>query len=370
MIYGRSRLKRILRSPGAVAKTAASTWAHFNDRRHMGNWAARRLVWFLVPSEDKVGGGVMSICSIHEETRKLLDAPDVAVVASTYPNFPRLAKYTGFLNTMKIFAFASVRNHFHSPSHVTLHLPEYFCRDFYAALSVEDLGFFRALPRLHINILLQNIDLLNPSDIEPLHALTQEITCTTAHDRYSTREQGKRLGIALHKVSVFMNDSLYEKCTWSEKEDIIVISPDFHPMRDAVIDEITSGLPHLRVEVVRDMSYENYRALITRAKWSLTFGEGLDGYFAEMAWTRGVPFAVYNDRFFMPEFRGLPTVYETWDRLRSSIASHIRQLDHHDPYTAASDAVRKPLNDLYSSEEYRRNLRAFYDEDYSYPLCS
>jgi hypothetical protein len=335
----------------------------------MGAPDARKLVWFLAPSLNYVGGGMMSICSFHAETRRLLGGPDVAVVASTYPNHPILKKYTGFANSMDIFSFAEVVTHFKSVEHAILHIPEYFCKDFLSHLSPSERLFLDTIPRLHVNIMLQHIDMCEPDDIQPLRTLTDEITCTTAHDRYSTQEQSTRFGIPLHKLSVWVGQ-LYEQRRWTEKRDIIVLSADQHPLRGRVIDTIAKGLPSLELITVQNMSYEDYRLLIAKAKWSLTFGEGLDFYFAEMAWTGGVPFAVYNDRFFMPQFRALPTIYDTWDNLQASIVGDILKLDHDDVYHAAGEPIRRILNQLYSGEKYRENIRLFYDERYSFPGTS
>jgi hypothetical protein len=213
--------------------------------------------------------------------------------------------------------------------------------------------------------MLQNIDFCKPDDIQPLRTLTDEITCTTAHDRYSTQEQSTRFGIPLHKLSIFVAG--YEQRRWAEKQDIMVLSPDHHPLRNRVIDTIKKGLPSLELITVENMPYERYRSLIAKAKWSLTFGEGLDGFFVEMAWTGGIPFVVYNDRFFMPQFRELPTVYDTWDELQTWIVGDILKLDHEEVYDAAGEQIRKVLNELYSCEKYRENIRLFYNEQYSFP---
>ena len=217
--------------------------------------------------------------------------------------------------------------------------------------------------------MLQNIDQCNPDDVQPLRTLADEITCTTAHDRYSTQEQSTRFGIPFHHLSAFV-DHRYEQRHWTEKLDIIVLSPDQHPLRGRVIDTIEKGLPSVELITVENMSYENYRSLIAKAKWSLTFGEGLDGYFTEMAWTGGIPFAVYNDRFFMPQFRELPTVYDTWDELQTWIVGDILKLDHDEVYRAAGEPIRQILSQLYSREKYRENIRLFYDERYSFPGAS
>jgi hypothetical protein len=336
--------------------------------RDLGNANARKLVWFLVPSWDICAGGLQSICYFHAETRMLLSGPGVAVVASTYPNAPTLKKYTAFPNSMEIFSFTEVITHFMSVEHAILHIPEYFCKDFPGQLSPTERLFLDTIPRLQVNIMLQNIDLCKPDDIQPLKTLTDEITCTTAHDRYSTQEQSTRFGIPLHKLSVFVDR--YEQRRWAEKQDIMVLSPDQHPLRNRVIDTVKKGLPSLELITVENMPLESYRSLIAKAKWSLTFGEGLDGYFAEMAWTGGIPFAVYNDRFFMPQFRELPTVYDTWDELQTWIVGDILKLDHTEVYDAAGEPIRKVLNELYSCEKYRENIRLFYNEQYSFPANS
>ena len=120
-------------------------------------------------------------------------------------------------------------------------------------------------------------------------------------------------------------------------------------------------------EISSRINATDYRSLIAKAKWSLTFGEGLDGFFVEMAWTGGIPFVVYNDRFFMPQFRELPTVYDTWDELQTWIVGDILKLDHEEVYDAAGEQIRKVLNELYSCEKYRENIRLFYNEQYSFP---
>ena len=336
--------------------------------RDIGDANARKLVWFLVPSWDVCGGGLLSISYFHAETQMLLGGLGVAIVASTYPNAPTLKKYTAFPNSMDIFSFTEVITHFKSVDHAILHIPEYFCKDFPSQLSPTERLYLDTIPRLQVNIMLQNVDQCKPDDIEPLRTLTDEITCTTAHDRYSTQEQSTRFGIPLHKLSVFVDG--YEQRRWAEKQDIMVLSPDQHPLRNRVIDTVKKGLPSLELITVENMPYESYRSLIAKAKWSLTFGEGLDGYFAETAWTGGIPFAVYNDRFFMPQFRELATVYETWDELQTWIVGDILKLDHDESYHRAGEPIRQALNELYSCEKYRENIRLFYNEEYNFPATS
>jgi chromosome segregation ATPase len=69
----------------------------------------------------------------------------------------------------------------------------------------------------------------------------------------------------------------------------------------------------------------------------------------------------------MPQFRELPTVYDTWDELQTWIVGDILKLDHKEVYDAAGEPIRRVLNELYSCEKYRENIHLFYNEQYSFP---
>jgi hypothetical protein len=83
----------------------------------MGDANARQLVWFLVPSSDICGGGLLSISYFRAEAQTLLGGPGVAIVATTYPNAPTLKKYTAFPNSMHIFSFTEIITHFKRACH-------------------------------------------------------------------------------------------------------------------------------------------------------------------------------------------------------------------------------------------------------------
>ena len=104
-----------------------------------------------------------------------------------------------------------------------------------------------------------------------------------------------------------------------------------------------------------------------RAKWSLTFGEGLDSYFSDPVFSGGVSFAVFNERFFTPEFANLQTVYPSWDVLMEKITTDMRRLDEPVIYKKCWKQAWDILNELYSTERFRENLRAFYRGEYTFP---
>lgn len=112
----------------------------------------------------------------------------------------------------------------------------------------------------------------------------------------------------------------------------MIVSHDDHPLKQQVLRQIAQAFPALRIEVIREISFENYLKLIRRAKWSLTFGEGLDGYFADQVFSGGVSFAVFNNRFFTPPFAKLEAVYPTWEILMDKIVADLIRLDEPKAY--------------------------------------
>jgi hypothetical protein len=147
----------------------------------------------------------------------------------------------------------------------------------------------------------------------------------------------------------------------------MVVSHDEHPLKQDVLREIARAIPGLDIRVVKNLSYEEYKALVSCAKWALTFGEGLDFYFMETVFSGGNSFAVFNNRFFTPAFAALETVYPSWDVLRQSIALDLQRLDEPAAYEACWRPAYDLLSDLYSTEKFQENLRLFYRGEYTFP---
>jgi hypothetical protein len=87
------------------------------------------------------------------------------------------------------------------------------------------------------------------------------------------------------------------------KKDLVPVAPDPSPYRERVLDLLAMAWPWPRVHAAQGIRFEEYLKLARSAKWSLTFGEGLDDDFTAVALGGGVGFAVYNEDFFAPEYR-------------------------------------------------------------------
>ena len=62
--------------------------------------------------------------------------------------------------------------------------------------------------------------------LKNLYKLTDNITQTVAHDRYATQEICNKYKIPTHLFSALWDMSAYKKRDFSQKEKIIVLSPD------------------------------------------------------------------------------------------------------------------------------------------------
>jgi len=171
----------------------------------------------------------------------------------------------------------------------------------------------------------------------------------------------------VHYLSVPIDEGTYERPPWVEKEQLLLFSPD-DPAKNAVVAELVSArVPELDLVEVKKMPYLEYRDLLRRARWTFSFGEGLDYYFVETIFSGGIAFAVYNDRFFTPEYRQLETVYASFDELCRRVAADVERLDrpaeNADYRSRALELVARNHNiDLFES-----NLTRFLRHEYTWP---
>jgi hypothetical protein len=326
----------------------------------------RRLIIFLTPGYAWKSGGIMAIGMHYRESIQLKNVHSAAVVLCTNPKDPLLLKYTWFKNRNYILRFGAVLRHFTRLEWLLIHIPEYAVNQFIEGLGSKDKVLLRQIGSVQLNVMMQNVDLIQGQNVAGLAEFGQ-VTCTTAHEAYATPAMRSSLGVPLHRLSVHANFDQYIRRPYEQKQALLVVSPDKHPLKERVLQRIAESHPTLTIQVIQGLAYDEYTRLISRAKWSLTFGEGLDGYFAEPILSGGVAFAVFNDRFFTPEYAVLETVYPSWDSLEQRIASDLKRLDEPHTYRRCSSQARDLLLKKYNNDEYRENLRRFYRAEYTFP---
>ncbi len=317
----------------------------------------QRLVIFLAPGNNRTNGGIISILSLAAETEKLFRSTGAGVFVCSFPSDPPLLGYTGVPTPRIVSNIASVLDAYNSPTDVIVHIPELYVARF---LPFAQKLLANYQHRFKFNIMLQNVRRIpTKRDVKQLKALGP-VTVTTAHEAYSGAETEEALGCPVHYLSVWISPENYDKLPLGEKENIFILSPDKHPKRTEIVKHLGRILPNYRFVTVQNMSYTEYKHLISTAKYCLTFGEGLDGYYIETIFSGGISCAVYNDQFFTSDFLGTPFLYESWDELLARVGEDIRRTEGSDEFNSANDAAYRLLSGKYSYDAYKENISKYY----------
>ena len=329
-----------------------------------------KLIVVLTPGYDIVNGGILAISAIYEETTKLKHIHGAEVIMCTMPGHPSLLRYTKFDNQNYIYRFSQVLSYFQSLRNLMIHIPVIYIHLFLRNITNEERLRLSKIRNVHINLMIMNITLLKALDpIEYINELKQfgKVTCTTAHEQYTTSEIRGKLGIPLHKLSVWVSPEQYNKERYTGKENLMVVSPDRHPKKAEVLSLLARQLPQLKIQIIENLTYDEYKNVISRAKWALTFGEGLDGYFVESIFSGGVSFSVFNPNFFTTDFKSLRTVYGNYDIMCEQLFSDMKDLDNEVNYNGYQKKQYDLCCKYYNYEQFITNLELFYKGEYTFP---
>ena len=326
----------------------------------------KKLIIFLTPGVDLVNGGVMSISSLFEETKRLKQIHESESILCTYPSDPALLKYTKFKNNNFLYDFSQVLTYFNNLESLIIHIPEHYIYRFNLFITNKNRSQLRKIKNVQINILIQNWDYL-PSNkyIQALQKLGT-LTSTTAHSKYSTLELRNRLGFPLHKLSVYISPEQYSKKPYGEKENLLIVSPDVHSRKTEILSLIHRELPELQIKIIQNLTYEQYKQTISKAKWALTFGEGLDGYFVESVFSGAISFSVYRPEFFTKDFQQLRTVYCSYDVLAAKICDDFRHFGNSKTFNDYQQQQFDLCAKEYKHANYVKNLELFYQRKYTF----
>jgi len=326
----------------------------------------KRLIVFLTPGHEFRSGGVLSIAALYRESAAMEDVHCARVAMCATPGEPFILKYSWFKNRNYILNLESLLRCCGRLDYLLLHIPEYMVNQVSDWLASVSPMLLRNVQELQLNVLIQNIDGIKGQNVVGLTRFGR-VTCTTAHEAYTNPGTREALGVSLHRLGTCNGPELYSLSGYQDKENVLIVSHDAHPLKEQVLRQIAQALPDLRIQVIQNLSYEDYEKLARHAKWSLTFGEGLDGYFVDPVFSGGVSFAVFNERFFTPAFAKLETVYPSWDVLMDRMAADLQRLDEPVAYERCWRQAYDLQSDLYKTDRFRENLRMFYRGEYTFP---
>src|SRR5262249_12002458 len=129
------------------------------------------------------------------------------------------------------------------------------------------------------NILLQ-MDQIPKREAVDIVKQIGPTTVTLAYESL-TADAEQRLSCPTHFISCVISTQDFERRGYNDKKPLIIISPDLHPLKSEIVRRMAETMPDHEIIEIWNMTYEEYKRTIRNAKFAFTFGEGLDGYFAE-----------------------------------------------------------------------------------------
>lgn len=330
---------------------------------------AEHLVVFLIPNEERISGGLMSIFNLAATSRKLKvpDNAEVLLMTVIGKHKRTYIKQKNFKNNETIFRFEQILE-FQNLKKLWIHIPEYACYDINHAFPKKFFNFIAAVPMLNINIMNQNINIMpDKQSFEKLLNVNCNLSQTVAHHRYGTQEICNKFGIPTLLIPAYLDVDSYPSSSYSGKENLIIYSNDENMYKGEIIKRLEKELPDYCLIEINNMTFDTFMGYVKRSKFSITFGEGFDYYFIHEFQKGGVGFAVYNKEFFPSEdYFAFKNIFRDYEDMLENIVERVRLLDNKDEYNELNNTVMKALNKLYSSAEYENRIKRLFNMDFDF----
>lgn len=330
---------------------------------------SKNLIVFLLPPEVYISGGILSIFNIAKTSRLFKKDHNSEVILATFPFRTTYLKIDLFKNAETIYNFDQVANIAPQLDNLIIHIPEYLSKSFYRKLSKSAFKKLKMAKNLQINILNQNIEEMpDKEQFANLFKITNNITQTTAHHRYSTQDFFERYQIPLHLIPACVDISAYGATSYAEKENLIAYSCDNNQDKDRVLEMLKEKLPDYQTVEIKNMTFDQYMDTITKAKYTITFGEGFDAYLGQPQFVGSVGVAVYNETFFPSrEILSLSNVFNSYNDLIEQFPNFVRKHEQNiQEYNMTIDKFLEYSNILYNEEDYQTRIKNFYLGKYDF----
>lgn len=323
-----------------------------------------RLVIFLIPPEKIVNGGIMSIFSLCKESRAFIPKGAVSAVC-VFPGKKSYRKNDLFENNEYIYELPELLAKYPNTTSLLLQIPEYSIKD----ISLELPTHIPKKVHVSINVLNQNIDMM-PSigTFANLLLSSHQITQTTAHAKYATKELARKFSTPLMHLSVFIDKKQCKKLSYTDKDKVILYSPDEHESKDIIVESLKKSLPDYTIREIKNLTYAQYKTAVQKSRYVITFGEGLDGYLIESCFSGSVAFSVYNERFFPSrDFIKIGSIYSNYDEMAEKIVTDILSMDRDQSlYLNNQMNMERILESIYDKRIYLANLKRFYKNNFDF----
>jgi hypothetical protein len=329
---------------------------------------SRRLMVMVVPEHNDMSGGIYSFFSIANQMHAMRRVHGYDVITMTRPNETghTYVRLSAFRNAETVYRFEQILL-CDKVEELYLHIPEYAARDFYDLLSPELLKYLKTRKKLYINILNQNIKLMpEASAFKNLRGLATEISQSVAHHAYFGQDFADRYNLSTLLLPAYTDLSPYPGSTFEEKRKLIIYSLDKAPHRKACLAILEREFSDYELVEIRGMSFDQYMQLATDCQFSISFGEGFDGYIAQPIQQGGIGLTVYREEFFpSDEFLKYYNIFASEEEMITELALRMRRLSA-DPelYKSLNKAFKEEHDKLYSFEDYIGCIRKLVMRDF------
>ena len=328
---------------------------------------ARKLVVFVVPEHDAMSGGIYSFFSIAAHVRRTRAQHGYDVLVMTRPNPEGLTyiRNSAFTNSETVLRLEQIRL-FSEVSDLQLHIPEYATVDFVHNLSHRTLQYLLSRNRVHINILNQNTRLMpRPSAFHDLRRISDTIGQSVSHHAFFGQDFADHYGLPTLLLPAYTDLTPYPASPAEQKENLIIHSADDAPYKCAVLEQL-SKLDDYKLIKIENMTFDQFMDLATRCRFSVSFGEGFDGYVAQPMYQGGIGLALYNEEFFPDEsYSELENFFGTEEEMIAQIVPTIRRLEADlDRYKALNRMMRTKWEGLYSYDDYVARIGKLIRKEY------
>ena len=355
------------------ASQALERLYHIKQRKHIDiilpeDNRVNKVLLILVSPTDDISGGIMSFCGIYRLANELVEYHNRIVIAATIPGDITHSGFTMFDNDMPVFQYNQIVRRLRYINDILIMVPERYTEGYLNYLNNNPADPILYAEKRHLNIMDQNIDLMpEPIIIEKIRNYFAHVTQTTAHAKYCSIEKRKYYNIPTHLLHPPIKEK-FPSLPYHKKENIFAYSYDNKPYKQKVLNMIAREFPFLKQVEINDMRYEEYWELIARAKWCITFGEGLDGYYSQPYEVGSISFAVWNDDYFTDTYQGLPTIFKNSSELLHRLPDLMRELDNESKYTCVSKLVKSVHHKEYFTDRTPKDqLIDFFISNYDIP---
>jgi hypothetical protein len=333
---------------------------------------AKNLMVIVIPELTTMSGGQFSLFSIANAANFLKTRHEYCILLMTFPNKENLTylRQPNFKNNETVFRFSQITRCINA-DRVYLHIHEYVSSFFIDRLDAPILDYLKTRENLFINILNQNI-MYMPSTIElqALRDLAHGVSQSVAHHAYSGQFFANLYNLPTLLLPAYADLSEYPAISFEKKEKLIIYSPDDSAFKKPVLEAISSQMPDYELREISNITFDQFMDLATRCRFSITFGEGFDGYLSQPMHQNGIGFAVYNREFFpSEELLNFYNIFPTGDAMITGIVKKMRALESDsDLYNATNRAMMDVYESLYSKQDYLNRIERLIHRDFDlYP---